>query len=195
MRRLVSLSVERQGTGEKPVVVPGERPLLPWCGEDEDSCAIRRASQQKRDAASTVPASAHGIIPLFDATVILLSSIIEVCIRPMLHIFVQHFPYCSWIGGMPIRCDPFRSVTNDSKSLLEEALGRIHIPLFTEPRINQIAIGINGPREIAPFPFDACRYVSSTYQDRLACPRRAGSQLLCNEWSKPRFPRAALPRE
>lgn len=112
----------------------------------------------------------------------------------MLHIFAQYFPYCSWIGGMPICCDPFRSVTNDSKSLLEEPLGRISIPLFTEPRINQIAIGIKSPIEIAPFPFDfEVRLIHIPGPPCLSAS--FDSQLLCNEWSKSRFPRAALPRE
>jgi hypothetical protein len=36
------MSAGLQYAGEKPVVVPGERPLRLWCGEDGDSCAIRR---------------------------------------------------------------------------------------------------------------------------------------------------------
>ena len=55
MKLLVSISVGLQEAGERPGVVPGERPLPLWCGENGDSCAIRPAAQQKRAAASTVP--------------------------------------------------------------------------------------------------------------------------------------------
>jgi hypothetical protein len=55
MRLLVSSPGEQQDAGEKPVVVPGEGLLLPWCGGDGDSSVIHRAARQKRAAASTVP--------------------------------------------------------------------------------------------------------------------------------------------
>jgi hypothetical protein len=47
------------------VVVPGERPRRLWRGEDGESCAIRRASPQKRAAAaSTVPKPRIGRMPI-----------------------------------------------------------------------------------------------------------------------------------
>jgi hypothetical protein len=55
MKLFASLSGEQQGAGETSVVVPGEKLLRPEDGADERSCAIRRASQQKRAAASMVP--------------------------------------------------------------------------------------------------------------------------------------------
>jgi hypothetical protein len=54
------MSTGLQAAFEKPVVVPRERPLRLWCGEDGDSCAIRRAAPQKRAAASTVPKPCMG---------------------------------------------------------------------------------------------------------------------------------------
>jgi hypothetical protein len=37
--------------------------------------------------------------------------------------------------------------------LLKKALGRIHVALLAEHRVNQIAITIDGSIERAPFPF------------------------------------------
>ncbi|BCL83769.1 hypothetical protein ccbrp13_62340 [Ktedonobacteria bacterium brp13] len=51
------------------------------------------------------------------------------------------------------------SVANPRKSLLEELFGRLHVSLFTQPRIHQIAIPINGSVEIAP--------LSTTFEIRL----------------------------
>ena len=109
---------------------------------------------QKRAAASRVSKTMQRIRALLHPSMVLLSAIIEVCIRPMLHIFAQYFPYCSWIGGMPIRCDPFRSVTDNRERLSEKPLGCFPIPFLAQSRINQIAIGVNGPIEGALFPFD-----------------------------------------
>jgi hypothetical protein len=51
---------------------------------------------------------------------------------------------------------PIGHKANDTNSLLEKLLGSIHISLFTQPRINQIAIVINGPIQITPLPMHAC---------------------------------------
>jgi hypothetical protein len=79
------------------------------------------------------------------------------------------------------------SVTDNSECLSEKPLGCFHIPFLAQSRINQIAIRVNGPIEVAPsslyfevgliyIPGFSCLATS-------LCP-----QLVCNEWSKPRFP-------
>ena len=71
--------------------------------------------------------------------------------------------------------------------LLEKALGRLHISLLAEHRINQIAISIDGPIEVAPFPLDVDiafihipgpRFLLTSF----------GTQLIGDEWGKARFP-------
>jgi hypothetical protein len=52
---------------------------------------------------------------------------------------------------MPISCDLIGNMITDLNSLLEKVLGGLHIPLFTQSRIDQITISINGPIKIAPF--------------------------------------------
>ena len=152
MRLLVLLSGERQNAGEKPIVVPGERPLRPRYGEDGDNCAIRRTSQQKRAAPSTVLASAHRIGALFDSSVVLLQSIVEIFARSMMHIAAHYLTNCSWIGTVPIGCHLIRHMPNDRHCLLEKSLSRLHVPLLASHGIYQIAILINCPIQIPPFP-------------------------------------------
>jgi hypothetical protein len=70
MRLLVSLSGEQQAAFEKPVVVPGERPLRPWRNEGGESCAIRQKREPKRTADSKLPGTTHGIGALLDPSMI-----------------------------------------------------------------------------------------------------------------------------
>lgn len=50
--------------------------------------------------------------------------------------------------------DKLWRMTNLSHGLLEKLFCSIHISLFTQPRINQIAIPVDGPIQIAPRSMD-----------------------------------------
>jgi hypothetical protein len=52
---------------------------------------------------------------------------------------------------MPICRDMLWGMTNHRQGLLEELFGGIHIPLFAQPRINQVPILVNRPIEVTPF--------------------------------------------
>ncbi|GHO57507.1 hypothetical protein KSB_59820 [Ktedonobacter robiniae] len=73
----------------------------------------------------------HGRIPLLDSPMILLQAIVEVCVRPMLHVFAQGFTPRSWIGGMAMRYHSFRRMANNGESLLEKPLSGPHVPFLT----------------------------------------------------------------
>jgi hypothetical protein len=85
---------------------------------------------------------------------ILLYPVVQVHVRPMLYLISHDFAYSTWIGTMPIRCDVLWSMTNHCKGLLEELLGGIHITLFTQPYVNEIAVMVNSSIKITPFPMD-----------------------------------------
>ena len=85
---------------------------------------------------------------------ILLQSIVEIAIGPVEHVTAQGLADRTRVGIMPIRRHSFWRVTDDIDSLLEKALGCLHVSLLTEHGINQIPIAIDGPIEIAPFPFN-----------------------------------------
>jgi hypothetical protein len=91
---------------------------------------------------------------LFDTAVILLYPVVQVHIRPMHHRISQGLAHCTGIGTMPVCRDRIWRLANYSQSVLEELFGRIHVPLFTQPRINQIAILVNGPIQIPPLSTD-----------------------------------------
>ena len=118
---------------------------------------------------------------------VLLQAIVEIVIRPMQHVIAQGLTDRTGIGIMPIGRHPLWGVADDVDSLLEKALGCLHISLLAEHRINQIAISIDGSIEIAPFSFDVD--VGLINIPGSPCLSTSfGTQLVCHEWSKARFP-------
>lgn len=89
---------------------------------------------------------------LLDPSMVLLQPIIEILVGPMLNVAAHYLAYCSWIGRMAVRRHLIGNMANDINRLLEKLLGRLHVPLLAQPRINQIAIPIDGPVQITPLP-------------------------------------------
>src|SRR6266568_7499245 len=105
----------------------------------------------------------------------------------MLYLVAERFTHCSWIRGMTVRGHLFRRMANNSESLLEKLLGCLHISLFAQLRIHQIAISINGPIEIAPFSLNLdIRLINIPGSSCL--PVSFYSQLICEQRGKSCFP-------
>src|SRR5450432_3887200 len=85
---------------------------------------------------------------------VLFQPIIEIRVCPMLDTAVHCLTYCPRIGGMSVRRSLIGSMPNNPNGLLEKLFGRLHVPLLTQPRINQIAIRIDSPIQITPLPMD-----------------------------------------
>jgi hypothetical protein len=96
----------------------------------------------------------HRIIALFDATMILLESVIEIRIGPVPDIFAKDLSDGTWVGIMPIRRYPLWSMTDCLKSLLEKSFGGIHVSLLAQHGVNEVAIPIDGSIEVTPLPLD-----------------------------------------
>jgi hypothetical protein len=78
-------------------------------------------------------------------------------------------------------------MANHSNGLLKEPFGGLHIPLLASSRFYQIAIMINGSREIAPFSVDLeIRFVHVPGSPSLT--PSFSSQLVRNQRSKSSFP-------
>jgi hypothetical protein len=124
---------------------------------------------------------------LFDPSVVLLDAIVEIVIAAMSHLISQDLTDGTWVGIMPIGCHPFWDRADDGESLLEKALGCLHISLLAQPRVSQVAIPIDGTIEITPFAMDTdvC-FVHIPGRSGLATT--LGTQLIRNEWSKTGFP-------
>ena len=129
----------------------------------------------------------HGIVPLFDATVILFQAIIEVFVRPMLYIAAHCLTYRSWIGRMSIRCHLLWSMAYHINGLLEKLLSCLHIPLLAQHGIHQIAILIDRPIQITPLPM----HFEVGFIDVSGCPGLStslGSQLIRYQRGETCFP-------
>jgi hypothetical protein len=134
-----------------------------------------------------VPESSHRIVALFDSTMVLFNVIVQIWIAPMHDLFAQRFTNCSRIRVMPVGRHPFWCLLGDLQRIPQKAFGRIHIPVFTEHRIDEIPITINGSVEIIPGSANAnVGFVAMPGPTSLSLP--LGSEFVTEEWSETTFP-------
>ncbi len=69
-------------------------------------------------------------------------------------VLAQRLPDRSGIRIVPIRRHPVRHLPCYVHRLPEETLGGVHIAMFAEHGVNEVAIPINGAIEIFPLPVD-----------------------------------------
>lgn len=139
LRLLVSLFAGRQDAGEKPVVVLGERPLLPWCDEDRDHCVIHQGTT-KACRPFSGSKTAHRIRSLFDPAVILLQPMMEIRPCSMLDMATHCCAYGPRRGRMAISRGLVGHRANHSNSLLEEAPVCFPMPLLAQHGVNEMII-------------------------------------------------------
>jgi hypothetical protein len=130
MRVLVPIFAELQGAAGKRVVVPEVRSVPLSCCGDEGGCVIHQRHNRNVVLCFNCSKATHRVVALFDATVILLQPIIQICTRPMLDMAAHRLAYGSWIRAMPIGGNLIGSLPNHSNSLLEKPLGSFHISLL-----------------------------------------------------------------
>ena len=109
--------------------------LLHRRAEPKEVVHIIKRSAKLRCRREVFKAS-HGIVPLFDPTVILFHYIVEVVATLVENVTTKRFADRAGIGAMTIRRHLLWHMTNCLKRLLEKALSSLHISLFTEPSIN-----------------------------------------------------------
>src|SRR5947209_1679046 len=85
---------------------------------------------------------------------ILFYEIVEVVMTLVYDLAAKRFADCTWIGAMSVCRDSLGGMTHCLERLLEKALRGIHISLLTQHGVNQVAVMINGTREIAPAPMN-----------------------------------------
>jgi hypothetical protein len=96
----------------------------------------------------------HGVVPLFDASVVLLQPIVEIMVASMGNVLAEDLSDGTRVRTVSICGHSLWSIANSLESLAKKALGCIHISLLTEHGINQVAILINGSIQIAPLSLD-----------------------------------------
>src|SRR5260221_13188931 len=77
-----------------------------------------------------------GRVPLLDATVVLLQTIIEGCVGPMRHLTSHGFAYGTGRATMSVCRDLFWSRANNGNGLLKEPFCSIPLSFLAQPRIN-----------------------------------------------------------
>jgi len=97
-----------------------------------------------------VPKPAHRIVALFHSSVILLDTVVKVTVRPMRHLTAEYSADGSRVGVVAISRHLFWSATGHFLGLLEELLGRRHISLLTQHAVHQVAVPVNGPKQVVP---------------------------------------------
>ena len=109
--------------------------------------------------ASTEPVSrsralepTHRLVSTFDATVILLQSIVEIAAGAMAHRLAQHRADRTGVAVVAIRGHPVRGDVGDRLGGSEERLGGGHVAVLAEHHIDQRAVAVNGAIQIAPLP-------------------------------------------
>jgi hypothetical protein len=88
---------------------------------------------------------------------------------------------------MPVGGHSFWWASSDQEGLSEEALCRVHVTSFAQHRVDQIAVAVNRPVQIAPRTVDLhIGFIHRVRDARLAVP--LGAQLIGEQWSKSSFP-------
>jgi hypothetical protein len=95
------------------------------------------------------------IVALLDATMILLDPIVQLRITAVCDLFAKRLTNGSRIGVMSVGRHTLGRLSSQVQGGLEEALGRLHIAVFAEHLLDEIALPIDGAVEIRPSACDA----------------------------------------
>ncbi|GHP00415.1 hypothetical protein KSF_104620 [Reticulibacter mediterranei] len=172
------LAHQKQAIGQEEVTVETEIAVGPPAQAEAKELAHLIKGSAKLCCGCEVSKASHGVVALFDATMILFYEIIEVVTTLVENFSAKGLTYCSWIGNMPIGGDSLWCMAHRLERLLEKSLRCIHIPFLAQHRVNEIAISINGPIQVTPLPlhFDV-GFINMPNGSSTSTP--PGSQLIC----------------
>jgi hypothetical protein len=114
--------------------------------------------------------ASHTSDPAFNATMVLFKTIVQVGTGPMPHGLAQHGANRSGVRAMTICRDPVRSKAHGRLGRAEKGLGRLHIAMLAQHRVDQVSVPVDRPVVVAP-PAANFHAVSSIYQ-LIPAPRR-----------------------
>lgn len=97
-----------------------------------------------------VPEPPQWIIAMFHAPLSLLKAIVQIGVAAVEYVLNKRFTDRPWIGVMPVGGHPLWRLLHDFQCCPEEAVGRVHIPVLAEQRIDEVARAINGPVKLLP---------------------------------------------
>lgn len=94
--------------------------------------------------------ASHTSDPALDAAMVLFKTIVQVGTGPVPHGLAQHGADCSGVGAMTVCRDPVRSKAHGRPRRAEEGLGRLHITMLAQLRVDQVSVPVDRPVEVAP---------------------------------------------
>src|SRR5262245_46580787 len=92
----------------------------------------------------------HRVVSLFDAPVVPFNTTIQICIAAMLHLRAECFPDRPRVGIVAVGGELSQRCARDGLAAAKEARGGIHVPRVAERGVDQLALPVNGPVQIAP---------------------------------------------
>ena len=93
---------------------------------------------------------AHWLVAAFDATMILLQSVVEVTAGAVLHVLPQRRTDRTRVAVVPVGGHPFRRDAGDCLGRSEERFRGNHVAVLAEHHVDQRPVAVNGAIEIAP---------------------------------------------
>ena len=116
-------------------------------GPEIVSQLIERAAEALRGSKALKPQ--HGIVALFDATMVLLDPIIFVAATPMLHLLPEQRGDRARLRVVPVGGDLFGTTSGDRLGTREEALGRRPVALGAQHRSHELPVPVDGTIQVA----------------------------------------------
>ena len=98
--------------------------------------------------------AAHTSDPALDAAMVLLEAIVQVGAGAVPDRLAQHAADRPRVGAMPVRRHPVRSEALGRPGRAEERLGRLHVAVLAEHRVDQVAAAVDRPIQVGPAAAD-----------------------------------------
>ena len=94
--------------------------------------------------------AAHTSDPTLDAAMALLETIAQVGAGAVADPLAQHAADRPGVGAMPVRRHPVRPEACGCPGRAEKRLGRLHVQVLSQHGVDQVAVPVDRPVEIAP---------------------------------------------
>ena len=113
---------------------------------------VEEATEARSGAERFEPA--RGTVPLLNAAMVLLHMVVQIAIRSMRYLGPEDVSNGPWVGVMAIGGDAVGGHPGDRPRRPKKRLGRREVAGAAEPCVDQLAVPVDGPVQIAPAPLD-----------------------------------------
>lgn len=117
----------------KRLALLGQGNVLPHRGPHAEKLTNLITCTAKVSGRHKTTKATHGILALFDASMILFQVVVQIHVRSMLHVISHRFVYGTGRGAMTVCRDLFWNMAHNRESLLKKRFCCVHIALLTQP--------------------------------------------------------------